>query len=59
MGKELKIVFILVSLGVLMIISAFIYLTYEMLEDHYCNNLTPYEFFREPRCEKYEDKYNK
>jgi len=57
MSKELKIVFILAMLGVLMIIGSFAYAAYEMLKEHKeiddCRNMPINEFYQNKNCRKY------
>ncbi len=59
MSTELKIVFVLTTVGVLMIVGAFAYATYEMLKEHKeiedCRNMPINDFFQDDNCKKYRE----
>jgi hypothetical protein len=56
--KMLKIIAItLLVIGMLLITIGIVIEVREMLIDHYCTKLTPYEFNLEPKCQKYKEVY--
>lgn len=57
MNKWNVITVILVVLGFLLIITGVALEIREMFMDHFCYELTPYEFNNTPMCEKYKEEY--
>jgi len=57
MNKWNVITVILVVLGFLLIITGVALEIREMFIDHFCYELTPYEFINTPMCEKYREEY--
>ncbi len=57
MNKWNVITVILVVLGFLLIITGVALEIREMFIDHFCYELTPYEFNNAPMCEKYKEEY--
>ena len=57
MSKWNTIIIILMITGLLLIITGVALEIREMFVDHFCYELTPYEFNKTPKCEKYKEVY--